>query len=57
MLFREIIVVYSENHMKHINTRCGKNAEFFNVKAGGTYSYHCALKGQQFIPLTMLSSW
>jgi hypothetical protein len=40
----EIIVVYSENHIKHINTMCGKNAEFLNVKAGGTYSYHCALK-------------
>jgi hypothetical protein len=24
---------------------CGANAVLLNVKAGGTYSYHCALKG------------
>jgi hypothetical protein len=40
MLFREIITV-SENHMKPIFY--GQNAEL-NVKAGGTYSYHCVLK-------------
>jgi hypothetical protein len=39
MLFREIIAVYCENHMEHINTHCGQNAEFTNVKAGGTYGY------------------
>jgi hypothetical protein len=36
MLFREIIAVYCENHVGHINTLCGQNAEIFNVKAGGT---------------------
>jgi lipoate-protein ligase B len=44
-LFREIIAVYSENHTKHMNTICEQNAELSNVQAGGTYSYHCALKG------------
>jgi hypothetical protein len=40
MLFEEIIVVYSENHMKPINTLCGQNAELLIVKAGGTRIYH-----------------
>jgi hypothetical protein len=39
-LFKEIIAVYSEYHMKHINTFCGQNAEFLIIKAGGTYSFH-----------------
>jgi hypothetical protein len=33
--FREIITVYCENRMKHINTLCEDNAEFFGIKAGG----------------------
>jgi hypothetical protein len=45
MLFREIIAVYSENHMKPINTLCGQNAEILIIKAGGTYSYHWGFKG------------
>jgi len=32
MLYREIIAVGSEIHRKHINTLCGQNVEFFNVK-------------------------
>ena len=43
MLYREIIVVCSQIHTKHINTLCGQNGEFVNVKPGGTYSYHCAV--------------
>ena len=31
MLYREIIVVCSEIHTKHINTQCGQNAELLNV--------------------------
>jgi hypothetical protein len=27
------------------NTLCGRNEEFYFAKAGGTYSYHWALKG------------
>ena len=32
MLYREIIVVCSQIHTKHINTPCGKNVELLNVK-------------------------
>jgi hypothetical protein len=32
MVFKEIIVVYSENHMKLINTLCGQKAELLIVK-------------------------
>jgi hypothetical protein len=45
MLRREIIAVCSEIHTKHINTLCGQNVEFLNVKPGGTYSDHWALEG------------
>jgi hypothetical protein len=38
MLYRKIIAVCSEIHTKHINTLCGKKAEFVKVKPGGTYS-------------------
>jgi hypothetical protein len=45
MLYREIIAVCSEIHKKYINTLCGQNVEFVNVKPGGTYSNHWALEG------------
>jgi hypothetical protein len=45
MLYSEIIAVCSEIHTKHINTLCGQNVEFVNVKTGGTYINHWALKG------------
>jgi hypothetical protein len=32
MLYREIIALFSQIHTKHINTLCGQNAEFVNVK-------------------------
>ena len=44
MLYREIIAVYSQIHIKHINTLCGQNIELLNVEPGGTYSNHWALK-------------
>jgi hypothetical protein len=44
MLYSEIIAVCSEIHTKHINTLCRQNVEFVNVKRGGTYSNHWALK-------------
>jgi predicted membrane-bound spermidine synthase len=44
MLFREITVVYSENHIKPILTKL-RDAELLIVQAGETYSYHRALKG------------
>ena len=33
MLYREIIAVCSQIHTKHINTLCGQNVRFVNVKA------------------------
>jgi hypothetical protein len=45
MTFRETVAVYCENHMEHINALCGQNAELLDIKAGGTYNYHCAFKG------------
>jgi len=32
MMHRDIIAVCSQIHAKHINTVCGQNAEFVNVK-------------------------
>ena len=32
MLYREIIAVCSQIHTKHVNTLCGQNVEFLNVK-------------------------
>jgi hypothetical protein len=32
MLYREVIAVYSQINTKHINTLCGQNVEFVNVK-------------------------
>ena len=38
MLYREIIAVCSEIHTKHINTVCGRNVGFVNVKPSATCS-------------------
>ena len=32
MLYREIIVICTQIHTKHIKTLCGQNEEFENVK-------------------------
>jgi hypothetical protein len=45
MMFMEIVAVYSEDHMKHINALSGRNAELFNVKAGDRWRNHCILAG------------
>ena len=45
MLYMEIIVVCSEILTKRINTMCGLNVEFVNVKPGGTYNNHWVVKG------------
>jgi hypothetical protein len=44
MLYSEIIAVCPQINAKHINRLCGQNAEFFNLKPGGTNSNHWALK-------------
>jgi hypothetical protein len=46
MMHSEIFAICSEIHTEHINTLCGQNLEFLNVKNGGTYSNHWALKIQ-----------
>jgi hypothetical protein len=38
MLFRETVAVYCENRTEHTNTLRGQNAEFWYVKASGTYA-------------------
>jgi hypothetical protein len=45
MLYREIMAVCSEIHIKHINTLCGQKVGFVNVKPTGTKSNCWALKG------------
>jgi len=45
MVYREIIAVCSEIYAKYINALCEQKVEFLNVKPGGTYSNHWALKG------------
>jgi hypothetical protein len=45
MLYSEIIAVCSQIHTKHINTLCGQDVEFLNVKPGDIYSNQWALKG------------
>jgi len=45
MLYREIMVVCSEIHTKHINTVCGQNVGWCNVNPGGKYSDHWVKKG------------
>jgi len=52
MLYRKKIAVCSQIHTKHINTLCGQNVEFLNVKAGGIYSDHLALDGQMSVITT-----
>ena len=47
MLYREIIAICSQIHIKRINKLCGQNVELLNVQPGGTYIYRCA-SGQTF---------
>ena len=44
MLYREIIAVCSEIHIKHINILCGQNVELLNVKLGSPQDNHRALE-------------
>jgi len=37
------MAVCSHIHTIHINTLCGQNVGFLNVKPGGTYSDHYSL--------------
>jgi hypothetical protein len=44
MLFKEIIYLCSENQMRPTGTLSGRDVDFVNVKASGTYIYHSTLK-------------
>jgi hypothetical protein len=44
MLHEEIIAVWNEIHTQHINAICSKNVEVLNVRPGGTWNNHWALK-------------
>jgi hypothetical protein len=44
MLLGETVAVYCENHTEHTDTLRGQNAEFWYVKASGTFSNHWALR-------------
>jgi hypothetical protein len=41
MEFKEIIVVYFQNHKEPINVLCMHKSEALNIKNGNIYSYHC----------------
>jgi lipoate-protein ligase B len=45
MVSEENISVYCDGDATRINTVCRQNTELLNVKAGGAYSYHWALRG------------
>jgi hypothetical protein len=44
-IFREITVVYCQNHTTHTNALCEQNAEFWNARARDKYSFGCAFNG------------
>jgi hypothetical protein len=44
-LFKEIIIVYCENHTKSLSILCKKGRLFFSVKGSGTNDNHCVLVG------------
>ena len=41
---REIITVFREIHAKHINTLCGQNVEFLNVKPIGFRDFNYRIR-------------
>jgi hypothetical protein len=46
----KLTALYSEEHTKHINTICGKNAESLMIKAGGSYGqYSAAVTGEKTV--------
>jgi hypothetical protein len=42
--FREKLIALCSNNRRNAKIICGQNSELLNVKACGTYSYHCVLK-------------
>jgi hypothetical protein len=48
MMFKKVIAIYCENHMKHVNIHCGQNAEFLNLVV------HIVLNGSTSVPWVLL---
>ena len=44
MLYRKIIAVCSQLHTEHMNTLCGQNVEFVNVKHSKHWALECLNK-------------
>jgi hypothetical protein len=40
MLLSEMVLIYSENHMKPTDTLCRQGRELLIDEAGGAYPYH-----------------
>jgi hypothetical protein len=40
---KQLVFVFSELYETNTHMLFGQSAQFFSVKAGGTYSYHCTL--------------
>ena len=57
MLYREIIAVCSQIHTKHINTLCGQNVEFVNVKRGDIYSNYWICRVSVVFAVIYLEAW
>jgi hypothetical protein len=57
MLFREIITVYFEDHMKSLNTLCGQSAEPFSIIANSTHNNDCVSKGFMFSGTLVTMGW
>jgi len=49
MLYRKLIAVYSQIHIKYTITVYGQNVYFLNVKTGGTHTVHYRLFCLRFI--------
>ena len=49
MLYREIIAVCSQIHTKHINTLCGQDVEFVNVKL----AVHIVTTGLNYVDIQL----
>jgi hypothetical protein len=54
-LFWGIIAIYSQKHIKNINTLCRQNED--HVKGGGTYGNHCPVAASMvFLKLAVILS-
>ena len=57
MLYREIIAVCSQFHIKRLNILCGQNVEMLNVKPGGTYNDQWALRVKRNMMGSYVVDW